>query len=54
MIDYERHFLHAIPFSPAMLLDPWIRCQQLPSTAKACKRGLEHARKFLGLESLEN
>jgi len=54
MIDYERHDLHALPFSPAMLLDPWMSCQQVPRTAEACERGLGRAREFLGLESVGN
>jgi spermidine synthase len=54
MIDYERHYLHALPFSPATLLDPWTRCQQIPRTAEACERGLGRAREFLGLESVGN
>jgi hypothetical protein len=54
MIDYERHYLHALPFSPAMLLDPWMSCQQVPRTAEACERGLGQARQLLGLKPLEN
>jgi SAM-dependent methyltransferase len=54
IIDYERHYLHALPFSPTTLLDPWTRCRQIPRTAKACESGLGRAREFLGLKSLGN